>query len=158
IPPAPLPYPGIKRRLRRSSPRSATRTTDSAPWSTKLFKARCSKRNSVLCFVFGVSLAKADAERGMQNTKHSNTKNIPSPRLRAIMTLPRRKFMRAAGVTVSLPLLDCLLPRAKAGQKVTTPRRMVCINTPLGVHPPHFFPEKAGRDYELPPYLEVVKD
>lgn len=74
------------------------------------------------------------------------------------MNLARRRFLRAAGVTMSLPLLDCLLPRARAGQKPTTPRRMVCINTPLGVHPPHFFPEKAGRDYELSPYLEVVKD
>ncbi len=37
-------------------------------------------------------------------------------------------------------------------------RRMVCICTPLGVHPPYFFPEKAGKDYELSPYLEVLKD
>jgi hypothetical protein len=35
---------------------------------------------------------------------------------------------------------------------------MVCINTPLGVYPAYFFPEKAGRDYELSPYLEVLKD
>ena len=35
---------------------------------------------------------------------------------------------------------------------------MVCICTPLGLHPPHFFPEKAGKDYELTPYLEVLKD
>jgi hypothetical protein len=35
---------------------------------------------------------------------------------------------------------------------------MVCICTPLGLHPPHFFPEKAGKDYALTPYLEVLKD
>lgn len=35
---------------------------------------------------------------------------------------------------------------------------MVCINTPLGLHPAAFFPEKAGKDYELSPYLEVIKD
>ena len=35
---------------------------------------------------------------------------------------------------------------------------MVCICTPLGLHPPFFFPEKAGKDYELSPYLEVFKD
>ena len=35
---------------------------------------------------------------------------------------------------------------------------MVCICTPLGLHPPHFFPEKAGKDFELSPYLEIVKD
>ena len=26
------------------------------------------------------------------------------------------------------------------------------------MHPPNFFAEKAGRDYELSPYLEVLKD
>ena len=35
---------------------------------------------------------------------------------------------------------------------------MVCICTPLGFYPPHFFPEKAGKDYELTPYLELLKD
>ena len=35
---------------------------------------------------------------------------------------------------------------------------MVCICTPLGLHPPYFFPQKAGKDYELTPYLEVLKD
>jgi BMFP domain-containing protein YqiC len=35
---------------------------------------------------------------------------------------------------------------------------MVCINTPLGLHPAAFFPEKAGKDYALSPYLEVIKD
>ena len=33
-----------------------------------------------------------------------------------------------------------------------------CICTPLGLHPPHFFPEKAGKDYALTPYLEVLKE
>ena len=35
---------------------------------------------------------------------------------------------------------------------------MVCICTPLGMHPAAFFPKKAGKDYELSPYLEVLKD
>src|SRR5262249_32060760 len=33
-----------------------------------------------------------------------------------------------------------------------------CINTPLGVHPEFFFPKKTGRDYELSPYLDVIKE
>src|SRR5439155_4000532 len=37
-------------------------------------------------------------------------------------------------------------------------RRMICLCTPLGLHPPYFFPEKAGKDYEPTPYLEVLKD
>jgi hypothetical protein len=35
---------------------------------------------------------------------------------------------------------------------------MVCLCTPLGLHPAFFFPEKSGKDYELTPYLEVLKD
>ena len=71
----------------------------------------------------------------------------------------RRTFLRATGVMMALPLLEALAPkRARAAAAGAIPRRMVCINTPLGVHPPFFFPEKAGKDYELSPYLEVLKD
>jgi hypothetical protein len=70
------------------------------------------------------------------------------------MNLPRRNFLRAAGVSLALPWLGSLAPAAA----VKTPRRMVCICTPLGLHPPYFFPEKAGKDYALSPYLEVLKD
>lgn len=71
----------------------------------------------------------------------------------------RRTFLRAAGVSLALPLLPSLAPRsARAGETGETPRRMVCINTPLGVHPPFFFPKQAGRDYELSPYLEVLQE
>jgi hypothetical protein len=35
---------------------------------------------------------------------------------------------------------------------------MVCVCAPLGLHPPNFFPQKSGKDYELTPYLDVLKD
>src|SRR5262249_2903884 len=35
---------------------------------------------------------------------------------------------------------------------------LVVTNPPLGLHPPYFFPQKAGKDYELTPYLEVLKE
>ncbi len=74
--------------------------------------------------------------------------------------LPRRTFLRAAGVTLALPLLDLFAAGAgrARGADAAIPRRMVCINTPLGLHPPFFFPQQAGRDYELSPYLEVLKE
>jgi len=75
------------------------------------------------------------------------------------MTMHRRSLLRAAGVTLALPLFDALISnRAKADTNAAVPRRMVCINTPLGLHPDYFFPATAGRDYELSPYLEVLKD
>ena len=75
------------------------------------------------------------------------------------MTLDRRTFLRAAGVSLALPWLEALAPgRARAAAAAGgPPRRMVCICTPLGLHPPYFFPEEAGKDYGLSPYLEVLK-
>src|SRR5205085_8342867 len=34
----------------------------------------------------------------------------------------------------------------------------ICICAPLGLHPPNFFPEAAGKDYALTPYLEMLQD
>src|SRR5437867_7150377 len=68
------------------------------------------------------------------------------------MTLDRRAFLRAAGVSLALPCLDAFAaPRRPR-------RRMVCICAPLGLHAPHFFPEKAGKDYAPGPYLDVVNE
>ena len=75
------------------------------------------------------------------------------------MNLHRRTFLRAAGVAIALPLFDALRPtrvRAAAAGKIA--RRMVCVNTPLGLHPAFFFPEKAGRDYKLSSYLDVLRE
>lgn len=76
------------------------------------------------------------------------------------MHFDRRTFLRGAGVAVALPLLDAMRPFARGGDRSTAAarRRMVCINTPLGMHPASFFPTTSGTDYELSPYLEVVRD
>lgn len=75
------------------------------------------------------------------------------------MTLSRRRFLRAAGVSLALPWLDAFAPTRAFGAAAVKPRRrMVCINTPLGLHPPFFFPQQVGKDYALSPYLEVLKD
>ena len=71
----------------------------------------------------------------------------------------RRTFLRGTGVAMALPWLDSHNRAAGlAANRETIPRRMVCINTPLGLHPAFFFPEAAGRDYRLSPYLEVLRD
>jgi hypothetical protein len=71
----------------------------------------------------------------------------------------RRRFLRAAGVALALPWLDVFAsandkPRPAGRER----RRMVCMNATLGLHPPCFFPEKAGKDYPLSPYLEILKE
>jgi hypothetical protein len=47
---------------------------------------------------------------------------------------------------------------ARAPGADRTPRRLVCVCAPLGLHPPAFFPEKPGEGYPLSPYLETLKD
>jgi hypothetical protein len=71
--------------------------------------------------------------------------------------LSRRTFLKAAGTTLALPWLEAMCPafaKAEAAKKI--PRRMVAIETNMGIMPQFFFPEKAGRDYALTPYLEKL--
>jgi hypothetical protein len=71
----------------------------------------------------------------------------------------RRSLLRGAGVTLTLPLLEAMQPRnSRAAEAVEPPRRMICINTTLGLHTPYLFPTTTGRDYELTPYLEPIQN
>lgn len=75
--------------------------------------------------------------------------------------LPRRTFLRTAGVAIGLPLLDAMLPQPlAAGTKATpsSPRRMVLIGRGLGLHAPYFFPEDTGKDYTPSRYLKLLED
>jgi hypothetical protein len=76
-----------------------------------------------------------------------------------VSRLPRRTFLRGAGVAMALPALDCMSPVLQArGSRALEPRRMVAINMELSFHPPNLIPTQAGRDYELSPYLQPLSD
>ena len=79
----------------------------------------------------------------------------------------RRFFLRSAGVTLALPLLESLSHRvlgaglavgSKAGEALgaTRPKRMVCIGNMLGFYQPEFFPKGTGRGYDLPSLLQPL--
>ena len=80
------------------------------------------------------------------------------------MKIPRRTFLRTAGISLALPWLDAFAedaPKARnqePGTKNNPPRRMICICAPLGLHPDNFVPTQAGKDYALSPYLEILKE
>ena len=74
----------------------------------------------------------------------------------ALRPLPRRSFLRGAGVALALPMLDCMRPLF--ARAAAPPRRMLIIANNLGVLPRYFFPQTAGKDYELSPYLSAVRD
>ncbi len=72
-------------------------------------------------------------------------------------SLSRRTFLRAAGAGIALPVLDAMMPAfAKEEGARKIPRRMVCIETNMGIMAPFFFPEKSGRDFALPAYLQKL--
>jgi BMFP domain-containing protein YqiC len=79
--------------------------------------------------------------------------------------MSRRRFLRGAGILLSLPLLDAMTPAFAAVRKIANaaatpggkPRRMFGICNNLGLLPENFFPKQGGRDYQLSPYLEGLK-
>jgi hypothetical protein len=73
-------------------------------------------------------------------------------------SLSRRSFLRGSGIALALPLLDAMIPAVVRGQAAApSPRRMVAIETNLGILPQFFFPERTGRDYESSPYLNILR-
>ncbi|MCA9082039.1 MAG: DUF1552 domain-containing protein [Planctomycetaceae bacterium] len=79
--------------------------------------------------------------------------------------LNRRRFLRGAGAAVlGLPLLEAM--EATFGRQSTfaadgasgqTPKRFVAACATLGFHTPFLFPQQAGADYELTPYLKMLE-
>lgn len=70
--------------------------------------------------------------------------------------LSRRAFLRGTGVVLALPFLDAMRPAFAAEAPTEIPRRLVAIETNMGILPQFFFPEKTGRDFELTPYLQKL--
>ncbi len=87
---------------------------------------------------------------------------MQTPHFSAKPALNRRAFLRGTGAVLALPWLDAMLPafatRAQAAAATAPPRRFIAMNYGLGFHGPHLFPKKVGRDYELTPYLDAIKE
>ena len=96
--------------------------------------------------------------------KNSQGKTVPF--ISTQTALSPRRFLRGAGIALSLPLLDAMIPAfASVAKRVAAaetpggkPRRMFGICNNLGLLPEHFFPKDAGCCYELSPYLELLRD
>jgi hypothetical protein len=74
--------------------------------------------------------------------------------------LSRRRFLQGAGIALSLPLLESMLPSFARAQTASSPlapnakpRRMLAVCNNLGLLADYFFPTEAGRDYKASPYL-----
>ena len=69
--------------------------------------------------------------------------------------LNRRHVLRGLGVSLALPLLDCMRP-LRAAEKDVRPRRSVFIYLPNGVNTNDYELAKAGKDYELSRILQPL--
>ena len=71
----------------------------------------------------------------------------------AFRRVSRRTVLKSAGVTLALPLLECMTSSHSRADAIQPLRRMLLISNNLGVLPKLFFPKNTGRDYTLSPYL-----
>lgn len=76
------------------------------------------------------------------------------------MMISRRTLIRAAGISLALPVLESFGTAADEPATGAKPpiRRMVCICAPLGLHPDNFIPQETGKGYALSPYLAILSD
>ena len=75
----------------------------------------------------------------------------------SLITTTRRRFLKAAGICVALPVLESV-PQLRAAENTSTaPKRMVCIGNEFGMHPDSFWPKSTGTDYELTPLLKPLE-
>ena len=74
--------------------------------------------------------------------------------------MSRRSLLRAAGVSLTLPFLDAMVPAfGQVSQTdVSQPKRMVNIMTDLGMLPGNFFPREVGRHYQATKYLTLLDE
>ena len=72
--------------------------------------------------------------------------------------LPRRRFLRGLGVSLALPVLECLTPVFASAAQQKSPKRMLIVMNNLGVLARHFFPKTAGPDYQTTHYLAALSD
>lgn len=72
--------------------------------------------------------------------------------------LSRRTVLRNAGVCLSLPLLDAMIPAFAAAESGPKAKRFVGVSLALGLHGPNLVPETAGGGYEPSRYLKPLQD
>ncbi|HEX5176938.1 MAG TPA: DUF1552 domain-containing protein [Chthoniobacteraceae bacterium] len=74
------------------------------------------------------------------------------------LQIPRRSFLRGLGVSLALPMLECMVPRAVQAANTLggPPRRMVFVYLPNGMHMPDWTPKAAGTLTDLPATLQPL--
>jgi hypothetical protein len=72
------------------------------------------------------------------------------------MSLPRRTFLRGAGATLSLPLLDAMVPAFAAAADTQPIRRFGVVYVPNGIDMQRWTPAQTGGSFDLTPILQPL--
>ncbi|MCA9127728.1 MAG: DUF1552 domain-containing protein [Planctomycetales bacterium] len=75
----------------------------------------------------------------------------------SLLTTRRRAFLKAAGISIALPAFESLRRACGSERPAPPPVRMVCVGNEFGMYPGAFWPEEAGKDYQLSPLLEPLE-
>lgn len=68
--------------------------------------------------------------------------------------LSRRTVLRGLGTVLSLPLLEAMLPNARAADAVSRPKRLQALYSPNGMIMENYTPANTGYDFPLSPTLQ----
>jgi hypothetical protein len=72
-------------------------------------------------------------------------------------SIPRRTFLRGAGATIALPVLDAMFPALAAStEKLEAPRRFSIVYIPNGVNMKFWLPGETGKLSTLPQTLDPL--
>src|SRR5690606_25647576 len=72
--------------------------------------------------------------------------------------LSRRHFIRGAGATIALPLLDAMIPAGALAQDLAKPRtRLACIYIAHGAVMKYWTPATDGTGWEFTPTLKSLE-
>jgi hypothetical protein len=77
-------------------------------------------------------------------------------------SLSRRAFLRGTGIALTLPFLDAMQPVFGAAAKAAAvpeaaPRRLLAVETNMGLIAQNFFPQGTGTDWKASPYLALIE-
>ncbi len=71
--------------------------------------------------------------------------------------LNRRTFLRGIGISMALPMLETMAPRALAAAAAKAPVRMAFLYVPNGANMREWTPTEVGADFKLPSTLDPLK-
>tara|TARA_R110002049_G_scaffold2750_2_gene21446 strand:- start:225974 stop:227275 length:1302 start_codon:yes stop_codon:yes gene_type:complete len=83
------------------------------------------------------------------------------PLVQTRKVISRRQLLRGSGAAaIGLPMLEAMSPMlsATAATPPVAPKRLVAVCAGLGFHGPHLFPDRSGRDFQLTPYLQRLRN